>query len=64
MNVSRETFREDMNHMIAFKEVLIFIISTFGLSLIVFILLLVAETILYKIISYNKEDNNNEQNRK
>lgn len=50
--------------MIAFKEVLIFIISTFGLSLIVFILLLVAETILYKIISYNKEDNNNEQNRK
>lgn len=38
--------------MIAFKEVLIFIISTFGLSLAVFILLLVAETILDKIIIF------------
>ena len=50
--------------MIAFKEVLIFIISTFGLSLAVFILLLVAETILDKIITFNKKGNNNEQNRK
>ena len=38
--------------MIAFKEVLMFIISTFGLSLAVFILLLVIETILYTIITF------------
>ena len=38
--------------MIAFKEVLIFILSTFGLSLTVFILLLVAETIFDKIIIF------------
>ena len=41
--------------MIAFKEVLIFIISTFGLSLAVFILLLVAEKILDKIIIFIKK---------
>lgn len=51
--------------MIAFKEVLTFISSTFGLSLSVFILLLVGETILDKIITFNKkEDNNHGQNRK
>lgn len=38
--------------MIVFKEVLIFILSTFGLSLAVFILLLLAETILDKIIIF------------
>lgn len=38
--------------MIAFKEVLIFISSTFGLSLAVFILLLLVETILDKIIIF------------
>ena len=38
--------------MIAFKEVLIFILSTFGLSLAVFILLLVSEAILDKIIIF------------
>lgn len=38
--------------MMAFTEVLIFISTTFGLSLVVFILLLVAETILDKIIIF------------
>lgn len=38
--------------MIAFKEVLIFILSTFGLSLAVFTLILVVETIFGKIIMF------------
>lgn len=61
--------------MIAFKEVLMFIISTFGLSLAVFILLLLIETILEKIIIFIRrsrkknctvlrEVHNYEQNRK
>ena len=45
--------------MIAFKEVLIFILSTFGLSLTVFILLLVSETILDKIIIFIRRSGKN-----